>query len=756
MPVPVRLIGAFATVAICAFLLFLRFGDYLRFEKGMVIEPYGDGLKAYMSPAYHALYDSTWTLFQGMHYPYGDHLVMSDPMPIVANGLKLFHSPGSDLIDETIRWTHLSMLLSILVSALFLYLILERLQLPVWLACTAALALSFMAPMVARMGFHFGLAQPAALPMAFYFLMRFQESPRWGYSALLAFTILFFSLFHFHYFGLFVLGISLYYFIDFMLIRRGRHWARMLPHYALQVLVPFVLLNTWLGSGPEVSDRASQPWGFSFYRARLEGLFTSAEQRQWQWVDRWVSPLPDLDIEAQNYIGLFAGFGLFLLLAIQLRAGFRRPLLPDAVPQRAFLVRLLPASLLLLLFALGLPFALPGVEPLLRFTGPLQQFRALGRFSWMFYFAANLFVLAWASHLLRREKWALGAIAALLCVESYQYIMARNLALDPIPSLQANASLAQQALIDPGDYQAITTVPFFHLGSESFWWEPTHLQQEAMVLALRTGLPLCNAMLSRTSRSQTIKQLQLMSEPYRPPVLLKDLPDQRPLLLLYDKRGAAAQSPKWDHFRSALDTMGIELLFTTNDFNLYKLPLSFFEKNLGKREQEMATLTDTLAEPDPLRFVRRSFDELKSGKKYQGAGALQSSAHKVKTLYDGPVPLAGPEGRYAMSFWAFVDEDLRSRSEVHVRVYHPQTGETAFEIREGVHRWSTVFDPKGWALVEYELQAAAGMYLHVSVQNKMLGRAPLYFDEWLLRPANYAVKSSGGHFFSYNNRFYKK
>ena len=722
----------------------------------MVIEPYGDGLKAYMSPAYHAMYDSNWTLFQGMHYPYGDHLVMSDPMPILANGLKVFHRSGGDLIEDTIHWTHIVMLLSILFSALFLYLILERLRLPVWLAVVAALALSFMAPMVARMGFHFGLAQPAALPMVFYLLMRFQESPRWAYSALLSFVILFFSLFHFHYFGLFALGISLYYFVDFLIVGQGRHLLRILPHYALQVLFPFALLNLWLGSGPDVSDRASQPWGFLFYRARLEGLFSSADQRHWQWVDRWVSRLPELDIEAQNYIGLFAGLGLFLLLAIQLRAGFRRPLLPDAVPHRAFLVRLFPASLLLLLFALGLPFALPGFEQLLRFTGPLQQFRALGRFSWMFYFAANIFVLAWAGYLLRRTKWALGLIAALLCVESYQYITARDLALDPVPGLQATESLAQKALIDPSDYQAITTVPFFHLGSESFWWEPTGLQQEAMVLALRTGLPMCNAMLSRTSRSQTIKQLQLMSEPYRLPVLLEDLPDQRPLLLLYDKRAAAGQSPKWDHFRNAMDTMGIELLYTTNDFNLYELPLDFFEKNLKKREQEMTTLSDTLAEPDPSRFVRRSFDELKSGKTYQGAGAFQSSAHKAGVLYDGPLPPAGLEGRYTLSFWAFVDEDLRSRSEFHVRVYRPQTGETTFETREGIHRWATVFDPKGWALVEYNLQAAAGTHLHVSVQNKMLGKAPLYFDEWLLRPADYAVKSSGAHFFSYNNRFYKK
>ncbi len=756
MPVPVRLIGAFATVAICAFLLFLRFGDYLRFEKGMVIEPYGDGLKAYMSPAYHARYDSTWTLFQGMHYPYGDHLVMSDPMPIIANGLKVFHRPGSDWIDETIQWTHLAMLWSILFSALFLYLILERLQLPVWLACTAALALSFMAPMVARMGFHFGLAQPAALPVVFYFLMRFQESPRWIYSALIAFAILFFSLFHFHYFGLFVLGISLYYFVDFLIVREWRHLIRLFPHYALQVLLPFILLSAWLGSGPDVSDRASQPWGFLFYRARLEGLFASADQWHWRWADRWVSRLPALDVEAQNYVGMFAGLGLLLLLAIQLRSGFRRPLLPDAVPQRAFLVRLFPASLLLLLFALGLPFILPGFEYLLRFTGPLQQFRALGRFSWMFYFAVNLFLLAWAGYLLRQTRWALGLIAGLLCMESYQYIMARDLALDPVPGLQAAESLAQRALIDPGDYQAITTVPFFHLGSESFWWEPTGLQQEAMVLALRTGLPMCNAMLSRTSRSQAIKQLQLMSEPYRPPILLKDLPDQRPLLLLYDKRAAAAQSPKWDHFRNALDTLGMELLYTTNDFNLYKLPLDFFGKNLKKREKDMAALADTLTEPDPLRFVRQNFDDRKSGRTYQGSGAFQSTAREEGVLYDGPLPPVESEGPYTLSFWAFVDDDLRSRSEFRVRVYHPETGETSFETREGVHRWTTVFDPNGWALVEYNLQAAPGMRLQVSVQNKMLGKAPLYFDEWLLRPAQYTVQSSDAHFFSCNNRFYKK
>ena len=109
--------GRLILVILMGVLLYLRFPDMLPTGHGKVIEPYGDGYKAYTVIAFHAKYDSTYSLFEGMNYPYGEHVVPAATQPIISNTLKLLRTWGWDFTDNVKDIIHYSILLSLLLCA---------------------------------------------------------------------------------------------------------------------------------------------------------------------------------------------------------------------------------------------------------------------------------------------------------------------------------------------------------------------------------------------------------------------------------------------------------------------------------------------------------------------------------------------------------------------------------------------------------------------------------------------------------------
>jgi len=68
--------------------LYIRFGQILTASPNHVIQGYGDAFNAYNIVTYHAKYDATYTVFEGMGYPYGEHVTIASTIPLISNGLK--------------------------------------------------------------------------------------------------------------------------------------------------------------------------------------------------------------------------------------------------------------------------------------------------------------------------------------------------------------------------------------------------------------------------------------------------------------------------------------------------------------------------------------------------------------------------------------------------------------------------------------------------------------------------------------------
>lgn len=745
-------------------LLWLRFPDFIKYGNDGFIEPWGDGYKTYHAYLYHVLHDSTYSHFEGMNYPYGEHVVPGDTEPTLSNGVKWLSQLGIPVGSAALGILNISMLVSLLLCALFLYLIFKRLQLPFWYAIGASVALTFLAPQLHRMISHYGLARPEVIPMILYGLLRMEESKQYRYSMFIGLVTIFYSAIHFYFFALIAFMVTGYFFFRMIILRNWKAWPTYLMHYLFQIVVPLLFFYFWMMHFDPVTDRSAAPWGFFFYRAYPAGIFTSPFEPHWQWLgEQWLH-IRSLDFEARSYLGLVAILGLVAVLVWWLWNRFRIKKEVTLAPEKAhanFLLFLLLSGLAVLIFSFGIPFIIPGLEGLVDLAGPIRQFRSIGRFAWVMYYAANISVVAWLYYRLRNTSYLLIFPLLLLAFEAYQYARAVDLRLDHIEDYEPGRRFTDIPGLGLDKYQAILPIPYYNLGSDQFWWDVSgFIGQKSMTLSVQTGLPLTAAMLTRTSRSQTIRQLQLVTEPYRSPKLLEDLPGDAPLLMAWDTIRSREHHGRFDHL-----LQGSRMIYRDRELELYAMPLTTFEDRLDTRKNTIrrqldgadtllhahngAWQTDSLSD-----WIYLPFDTAAAEMTYLGDGAFTGPMREKNIIYDGPHP-ATDSNELLLSLWMYIDRDLYTRSDVLLEEYDPATGEVVQSAGNAAWRWIWLFDSNGWAMLEFPFTPQrSDTHLRWSFRNERLGDQPLILDELFIRPTGLDVYRRDGDKIWMNNRHF--
>lgn len=741
----------------------IRFGDYLR-DPGRVIEPYGDGFKAYTVIDYHAEYDSSYTHFQGMNYPYGDHAIPSATQPLISNAIKFISENLVDITDYTIAVVNLSMLVSIVLCGLFLFLIFRRMDLPWWYAGIAAAGITFLSPQIHRMHAHYGLSHPEVIPLLWYLLLRWYETRKAGTSLLVGLVVIGYSLIHFYYFAILVFAISFFFLFVFMQKWDWKGLPALAGHYLLQAVVPLLFFVYWLFMQDTVADRTPEPWGFFEFHAIWEGIATSMDQPYFQWIDRNLIKIESTGLEQRAYLGLV---GLITLLAIGIHwvvRKFRGPVLAVENDSQAFLTLSFWVGLILLIFAHGVPFTLPGLAGLLDYAGPVRQFRSVGRFAWVFFYLMNIIAFVWLYEQSKEQRWRLLILVPaliILILEARNSSYGWNLEMDEVEEFRAGQSFLDLPGINYRDFQAILTVPYYNVGSDQFWWDPEgFILQKSLTLSIQTGLPVTSAMLTRSSRSQTLRQFQLVTEPYRLPVILEDYPDDRPLLMILDQREFEKERSRYEHLLE-----GADLIYSSGDrLRLYRLPLRTFRERLDNRIQKLERTirrdsslirADGFAIRDSVSRVY--YDDLAAGNSreaYFGKGAYQGTCAGENRFAIPNLPHQQAGQRYELSIWMYIADDRRTRSRVELIEFGPDGKELA-RHGDAAHHLIDLFDPEGWGLVELPFQAKrADSSFELMVTNPRLGQAELFLDELLVRPEGTEVYRQGEDYLWWNNRHY--
>lgn len=285
-----------------------------------------------------------------------------------------------------------------------------------------AVILMFLSPQFYRIHGHFEMVYAFFIPMYWYFFIRWREGKkRWLWSLLLVTSSLiggFTSAYYASFYAILLLGVL---FVELWNQRKKlkSYWKTGLTLFILAIL-PLLVVKGVVSATDWVSDRPNSPYGFDVYHAEFLSVFLPLVSP----LKMLVGNIADLDFEWEGraYAGLPAAL---LAVSVFITAWFslfseRKVRFRMYRPSKQMEIYFY-AAILILLFSMCIPFKY-GFGFLLDIIPPVKQFRALGRFAFIFYYVFTIYA-AWFIYrlyrFLKQKKLQLSAILILVFAISY-------------------------------------------------------------------------------------------------------------------------------------------------------------------------------------------------------------------------------------------------------------------------------------------------------------------------------------------------
>lgn len=640
-------------------LAYAFFGKILSSPNDYLFAAGGDGVKNYYTPVYFVKYDKGFW-FTGMNYPYGEHAVFTDNQPAVSAILSWINRHIFKLSDHTIGILNCLMILSIVIAAWFFYLIMRHLYLPAWYAGAIGIILAFLSPQLLKFTGHYALSYCFVFPMIWYLAMRMlnAKSNHWWWAIGLIGTVLFFSFVHVYY--MLLAGLFLFLSGFFVLISRRKGKKLNIRNGLLLLataVLPVVLFQLILWMADPFTDRPQSPYGMMHYASSVQAVFFPMKTFLLKAIKAKTASW-----EGYAYIGFVGLIAAILALARQtskLRKKRWSFLGMRSMP--GFMSQYVAAAVLVLLFSMAIPFVwFPGEW--LDHLGPIKQFRAIGRFAWVFYgvftvYSARYFYLLYRR--LRLQKlvafssgfimviifiWSVDAFSNTRTVHNRLKTSSKELLSDDyVKLMQANN-------ISPDDYQAILPLPYYNMGSEKIYLANSDIALfESMKASHSTGLPIATVYMSRTSIAASYKMAQLFSSSMIRKEIMSDLSHKRPFLVLKIEQPLN----QWEQKLLNKSTQ----LVKGDQVSFYELSLDSLNDDLHTYRQAFGRLKDSLYRSGPLLHSRQSKcvryksfeDEGNTPGVFGGKGILPGEERL--TLFDGQLPSESRQDTLEASVW---------------------------------------------------------------------------------------------------------
>jgi len=777
--------GIFFTVVLSLILLVFFYGNLLTNPNKTYFSDSGDGIRSYYSALYHIKYDQSYLKFDGMNYPFGEHVLMADTQPPVSFSIKFISDHIIDISDFTIGILNLFMLFSIVVAAIFIYMILYEFSIKNWYSILVACGISFLSPQIFRFSGHYSLSFVFVIPVILYLLTIFYKNPSYKKSIIISLYILIMGSFHLYHYSFTAFLLIFFWLVQIITIRKYRKPVFFSTHIFIQIIVPFLILQSILFFTDSVNDRTSYPWGFLVYRSDWEGIFLRGAQLNWDWLKDQIH-FSQIEWEGYSYIGIIATvmylmiftvfacvpfynvnlslmivvFIIGLIIHIFMKRKFRFFSFTDL----RVLNILLWASIIALLISFAWPFVFN--PEMVSHIGPLKQFRGIGRFAWIFFYIINIAAFIYLYYL----KFPNGLVKKLLLVVAVMLLYydvytnnsnhqdTLNNSIEYFSDRNNNEDLNQWIKeINLEDYQAIIPIPYFHVGSENFWYAPQcDADKFAFIVSLKTGLPITGVMMGRTSINQTIENLQIFLEPFNRPPIFEKYSNRKDFLVIFPPCELINEFEKRVLSQCSLVT-------STKDFKIFKLPFKSF-KNLSKSVIENVKdkitkqklfqgkrflISDSLATFD---FI--NYNDQKNNFGLRGNGALELNARDFNTIYDGKPTIYGDDSLFMFSFWfGGINKDVYPRTVIETVISDSAGVQYRVEYTN-INRQVTQID-SNWALVEVPFQLKNPEdQIKVTIWNHDLRNDILFLDDLMVRPAGLNVYLISKKFIMKNNRFY--
>ena len=329
-----------------------------------------------------------------------------------------------------------------------------------------------------------------------------------------------------------------------------------------------------------------------------------------------------------------------------------------------------------LLFSMGVPY-IWHMEWLLDYVSFMRQFRSLGRFSWIFYYIIAVYAVVvihtFHERMAAQGRAYLGYTVTILSILLWGYETSINtkftheLARDAPSQYDEFFSVAQQSWpaflhtkqLSRNDFQAILMVPFFHIGSDKVWVGDAGWN---MVLACKASfqlhMPMIDQLLSRTSWSQTFRQVKIAGGPYVYKPMLQDLKTDKPFLLLHFERDSL--DPDQKYLLQAADYIG-----HYSQCDVYAFYPARQLANDKKHADSISSIVPFMAAADTCIGSNGKWyvDHMDNGKagSFFGPGAVPRITGEVSTIATIPIKPQADRQQYELSAWFLLsDKDYTS------------------------------------------------------------------------------------------------
>ncbi len=618
----------------------------------------GDGLKNYYAVIYFLQHDQG-IHFTGMNYPFGEHLSFADGQPGLVVPFKWLCTVFPALKQYGIGLINGAMLFAIAIAPWFYYRILLKFQTNHVFAVTGALLVTWLSPQLFRLPAHYALSYPFFFGAAWFMFIKTEEHGKISTGVWTILLIVWLGLLHFYLAVIaccFFAAYSLFITISRL---KNDSWKLHITRWLI-VLLPIMLLQLFMLVTDTISDRPAKPWGFFYAIANWTSVFVP------HILDLFGTEklkMNDQFAEGFAYIGIVPCvfcivFPLHLLIAA-VTGNIRK--IQMQLPARYYFFGI--AAVLLLFFSMNMPFKW-GLHSLVDQLPFLKQFRAPGRFAWVFYYVTGIFTVVYCSNLYRRisrpflKKSILVIFVAAACIWFsecvYRANMYRKWSETALQNYMRFAGHDMRELLAKAgrygnEFGSILVLPYFHVGSEKFDIENNTAAFYAMKASVQWGLPMMNVMMSRTSIQQSCDAVQLLSDSLIEKKLLTRLPGD-PVLVM-------AVTSKLSEKEKLLIKKG-KLLITTGEFSLYELIPASLKTNIAATKMQAERMSRNFQHhtgfrsSDSLSVATVLFLDTTGGIMQSKAGVHFNAAANI--LFEGP-SYYQPGDTINLSLWVKID-----------------------------------------------------------------------------------------------------
>jgi len=695
----------------------------------------GDAIKSYFNFSDYLKYD-TGIKFDGINYPYGEHLQYDNTHP--------FHSVVFKFVDKFVDVSpygvailNLMMIFALALAVPFIFLILRYYKLPVWYSFIVALIILFLSPQLDRIKGHFEMVYLYFIPMYWYFLLKFRKGKRpWLWAVLListgvigGFTSAYFAAF----FSIFLFSVLL---ADLWFKRKNlKEYIRPGITLFIMAVMPLIIVKGVVGITDWANDRPFNPWGFYVFHANISSIFMPTSFPFHEMFFKWSKI--SWEWEGRAYVGLPA-----TILAILITIKFVRNLFTKrkSIPffQNENLNVYLLGATLVLLFAMCFPFKY-GFGFLLDLLPPVKQFRALGRFAWIFYYVFTVYAAYYFYHLSLKlkengsGKKSITLLVLVLVFWSYDAVLNAKNSFSGIffdnNTIESSDAEYQQILkeanINASDFQAIFFLPFSNTSGDKLNFDGGRniAFGEAMRCAYHTGLPLVQSYSPRLPFSDALSTVQLLADSSIRKTRLDDM-NQQPLLLVstHEKMN---RSEQWliNHSKQ---------LYSDDRVTLSRVELSSFHRSYKNWQNYVDTTVVKLTGNEitkadiPLnQLVVLDFDQFESENIFAGKGA-KFKRRKTMQVFDENFAEKGLTGDYRLSFWMFFDNRIYDmpRPFINIANNNGNVEETIWLNNRAIHN---VYNH--WVLIEQDINLQPGKRYQLEIKGRYIT-----IDKLLLQP----------------------